>query len=114
MEGARQQVADLVHCSPEEVYYTSCGTESNNWAIWGVVAAARKNRGISVPHVVTSAVEHPAVLKYLAALKDQVWYCSYIYQIPHIVFIPSHSQVLNSALLCSSPYAANYKQSVHG
>lgn len=72
VENARQQVADLLDCSPAEVFYTSCGTESNNWAIWGAVASARKNRRILVPHVVTSAIEHPAVLKYLVALKDQV------------------------------------------
>lgn len=71
MENARKQVADLIGCTPDEIFFTSCGTESNNWAIWGIIAAAR-NRGVSMPHVVTSAVEHPAVLKYLDALSTQV------------------------------------------
>ena len=41
MELARQRVADLVGASPQEIYFTSCGTESDNWAIWGAVMAAR-------------------------------------------------------------------------
>ncbi|GMH33352.1 hypothetical protein BSKO_01186 [Bryopsis sp. KO-2023] len=70
VEDARKQVAGLIGCSPSEIYFTSCGTESNNWAIWGSIAMARK-RGLKCPHVVTSAVEHPAVLNYLIALKEQ-------------------------------------------
>ncbi|CAD7702225.1 unnamed protein product [Ostreobium quekettii] len=67
---AREQVANLVGARPDEIYFTSCGTESNNWAIWGVVASARK-RGIEWPHVVTTQVEHPAVLRYVEALREQ-------------------------------------------
>lgn len=74
---ARAAVAKLVNAeSPDEVYFTACGTESDNWAIWGAVAAARSSNGTKVlepgvlPHVVTSAIEHPAVLAYLEALKE--------------------------------------------
>jgi hypothetical protein len=75
---ARLQVATLVGATPQELIFTSCGTESDNWAITGVVMAARRRHeaassgGQLVPHVVTSAVEHPAVTQCLEYLKQQV------------------------------------------
>ncbi len=62
VERARQQVAAAVGADPEEIVFTSGGSESNNLALRGVVAA----RGGG--HVITSAVEHPAVLEPLRAL----------------------------------------------
>ena len=56
---ARQQVADLLNCTPDEIVFTSGGTESNNHAILGAVFAAREKGG----HLITSQVEHPAVLE---------------------------------------------------
>ncbi len=61
---ARQQVAALIGADPSEIVFTSCGTESDNAAIWGILRANPHKR-----HVVTSRVEHPAVYnlgKYLA------------------------------------------------
>ena len=58
IEQARQEVAELLNCETEEVFFTSCATESNNMAIKGVAAALR-NRG---KHVITTTVEHPSVL----------------------------------------------------
>ena len=55
---ARERVAGLLNCSPAEVVFTSCATESNNAAIKGV-AAAMRNKG---NHIITTKVEHPAVL----------------------------------------------------
>lgn len=55
---ARQQVATLLGASdPNEVVFTSCGSESDNMAIRGYVEASRKH-----PHLITTMVEHPAVL----------------------------------------------------
>ncbi len=54
---ARQQVAELLGCQPDEIIFTSGGTESNNYAIRGV-AEAKKEQG---NHIITSQVEHPAV-----------------------------------------------------
>ncbi len=59
VEAARRQVAGLLNCDPEEIVFTSGGTESNNHAIKGI-AGALKSRG---RHIITSAVEHPAVLE---------------------------------------------------
>lgn len=59
VENARAQVATLLGCQPAEVIFTSGGTESNNYAIKGV-ALAGFERG---NHIITSAVEHPAVVE---------------------------------------------------
>lgn len=59
VEAARRQVAGLLNCQPREVLFTSGGTESNNHAIQGV-AFSRRAQG---NHIITSAVEHPAVLE---------------------------------------------------
>ena len=71
VERARGQVAGLLGCSPEEILFTSGGTESNNHALKGAFLANR-DRG---DHVVTSAVEHPAVrepLRFLERLGARV------------------------------------------
>jgi cysteine desulfurase len=57
VERARAQVADLLGCRVDEVVFTSGGSESNNFAIKGVADAYSKNGN----HIVTSAIEHPAV-----------------------------------------------------
>jgi cysteine desulfurase NifS len=59
VEKSRRQIADLIGCDPSEIIFTSGGTESNNYAIKGI-ALANKNRG---NHIITSAVEHPAVFE---------------------------------------------------
>ncbi|KAG2450475.1 hypothetical protein HYH02_004976 [Chlamydomonas schloesseri] len=80
LDTARQRVATLIAAAdPSEVHFTSCGTESDNWALYGPVMAARAAAaGVPgaagsgyVPHVVASAVEHPAVLAHLAHLQEQ-------------------------------------------
>ncbi|CCH47635.1 cysteine desulfurase NifS [Pseudodesulfovibrio piezophilus] len=61
---ARQQVADLLGCSPEEIIFTSCGSESDNTAIRSALNAQPDKK-----HIITTRVEHPAVLslcKFLA------------------------------------------------
>ena len=58
VEKAREQVARLLNARTSEIVFTSGGTESDNAAILGIVEAARGER----KHVVTTAIEHPAVL----------------------------------------------------
>ena len=58
IEDARSQVASLVGCSPDEIVFTSGGTESNNLAIKGVMMQGDR---VGQGHLVISAVEHPAV-----------------------------------------------------
>lgn len=71
VDKARQQVAALINCWADELAFTSCGTEADNWAIWGAVMA-RRDAVQGLPHVVTSAVEHPAVTKCLQQLQQLV------------------------------------------
>lgn len=58
IEAAREQVAALINTKPEEIIFTSCGTEANNLAIKGI-ALARRGRG---RHIIISSVEHFSVL----------------------------------------------------
>ncbi len=67
VEKARGQVAALIGCEPAEVVFTSGGTESNNFAIMGA-ARANRTRG---NHIITSAIEHPAVSEVCAWLETE-------------------------------------------
>lgn len=64
---ARKQVAELINCKPENIIFTSGGTESNNYAIRGF-ANLHRDRG---NHIITSAVEHPAVLNVCSYLQKK-------------------------------------------
>jgi cysteine desulfurase len=57
LEAARRQVAALINCQPGEIVFTGGGTEADNLAVLGVVRAAAR-----AAHVITTAIEHPAVL----------------------------------------------------
>ncbi len=66
---ARQQVADLIGADPDEIVFTSCGTESDNSAIYSALAALPERK-----HLVTSNVEHPAILNLFAHLEKKQGY----------------------------------------
>lgn len=70
VETARQQLATLINADLREIIWTSGATEADNLAIKGVVAAARADRGGEV-HVLTSAIEHKAVLDSCKALEAE-------------------------------------------
>jgi cysteine desulfurase len=74
VESARRQVADLIGARPEEILFTSGGSESNNTAIKGVASALR-GRG---RHVITSAIEHPAVIEPCQALEAEGFDVTYL------------------------------------
>ncbi len=63
---ARENVAALMGCEPREVVFTSCGTESDNTALWSALRTQPDKR-----HLVTSRVEHPAIGSNLPFLKNQ-------------------------------------------
>ncbi|MCS7220662.1 MAG: cysteine desulfurase [Anaerolineae bacterium] len=68
LDHSRQIVAEILHCRPHEVIFTSCGTESDNLALRGVALAQRaRGRG---NHLVTTAIEHHAVLHTAEDLRD--------------------------------------------
>jgi cysteine desulfurase len=68
VEEARAQVARWLHAEPSEVVFTSGGTESDNLAIFGIV---RRNGGAAGKHVITTTIEHPAVLGACAQLERE-------------------------------------------
>lgn len=70
VERAREEIASLIGAAPHEVYFTSCGTESDNWAIKGSMRAQAKVKGRK-GRFVTSAFEHPAVLNSAQALAGE-------------------------------------------
>ena len=69
LAASRGEVAEALGCAPEELVFTSCGSESDNWALLaGAEAAKRIGK-----HVVSSAVEHDAVRKSLDLLEQRGW-----------------------------------------
>lgn len=74
MEAARKRVAELINCQPKEIYFTSCGSESDNMALKGI-AYANKEKG---NHIITSKIEHPAILNSCKALEKQGYKITYL------------------------------------
>lgn len=71
---ARNQVATVLNCKPNEIYFTSCGSESDNLAIKGF-AYANKDKG---NHIITSKIEHHAVLDSCKTLEKQGFKVTYL------------------------------------
>ena len=72
IDTARRHVAATINAAPDEIFFTSCGTESNNWAIKGAAEISKRGR-----HIITTAAEHHAVLyvcKHLEKLGTEVTY----------------------------------------
>lgn len=67
LDHAREQVANLINAKPTEIFFTGCGSESDNWVLFGV-ADAYKNKG---NHIITTVEEHHAMLHTLDYLKKQ-------------------------------------------
>ena len=74
LERARRVIAGALGCKPEQLFFTSCGTEGDNWAIR---AALHQNRRVG-RHIVTTAVEHSAVLQCLKALEREGYSVTYL------------------------------------
>ena len=64
---AKEQIAKLINCSPDEIYFTSGGTESNNWVLNGVVEASNKPN----KNIITSKIEHKSILNTCKNLADR-------------------------------------------
>ena len=75
LDDARSRIAKVLGCEAGEIYFTSCGTESDNWAIKG---AAMRMKAKGRTHIVTSAIEHHAVLNTCAALERQGFTVTYV------------------------------------
>ena len=74
LDASRRQVSDALGCQPGELVFTSCGSESDNWALLsGAEAMSRKGK-----HVITSAVEHDAVRKSAEELERRGYELTYL------------------------------------
>ena len=74
IEEARKKVARLINCEPNEIYFTSSGSESDNTAIKGI-AYQNYSKGM---HIITSKIEHPAVLNTCHTLEKQGFIVTYL------------------------------------
>ena len=74
IEDARQKVSNAINSKVKEIYFTSCGTESDNLALKGV-AYANMQKG---KHIITSKIEHPAILESCKTLEKQGFSITYL------------------------------------
>lgn len=74
IEEARKKVAGLINCNPNEIYFTGCGSESDNTIIKGI-AYTNRRKG---KHIITSQIEHPAVLHTCQMLEKQGFEVTYL------------------------------------
>lgn len=74
VENARKSLAALLNCSPSEIIFTSGGTESNNFALKGIAYSYREKGN----HIITSSIEHPAVIEVCKSLEKEGFSISYL------------------------------------
>ena len=74
LENARAGIADALGARPDEIYFTSGGTEADNWAVFGS-AETRSRRG---KHIITSTIEHDAVIEPVKKLERMGWDVTYL------------------------------------
>ncbi len=74
VEESREKIAKILNCKPNEIYFTAGGSESDNTAIKGIARANRKKGN----HIITSKIEHPAVLETCRELEKEGFEVSYI------------------------------------
>ena len=75
LDDARARIAKVFSCLPSEINFTSCGSEADNWAIRGAVSRlSKKGRN----HIVTTKIEHPAVLNTCKALEKEGYPVTYV------------------------------------
>lgn len=73
-ENARRIIAEMINCSPEEIYFTSGGTEADNLALLGYV----RNHDNNGKHIIVSSIEHPAVLRTAMELENVGYAVTYV------------------------------------
>ncbi len=67
VDESREKIAKCIGAKPNEIYFTSGGSESDNWALKGVVKASKQKK----KHIITSSIEHPAIMDTLAYLEEK-------------------------------------------
>ena len=113
VDDARSTVARVLGCSPAEIVFTSGATESDNLAVKGIAWRRRlereRGRNAAMPHVVTSAIEHHAVLHAATALEHQGFPVTYVRPDPEGIVSPEQIEAVIRPETClvSVMYANN-------
>jgi cysteine desulfurase len=105
IDAARLQVAKALGAEPDEIYFTSGGSESDNWAIKGVAFASRKKGN----HIITSAIEHHAVLHTCQYLEKEGFTVTYLPVDQYGLVSPADLEkaITDRTILISIMYANN-------
>jgi cysteine desulfurase len=105
VDEAREKIAALLNCRPSELVFTSGGTESDNLALRGVAAAYRQKGN----HIVTTAIEHHAVLHTCRALQDEGFEVTYLPVDEHGLVAPEQvaEAITDRTILVSIMHANN-------
>ena len=102
LEADRAVIAAALGCKPDELYFTSCGTESDNWAIR---LAAHQNRRVG-KHIITTAVEHSAVLEPCRQLEQEGYTVTYLAPDPEVIICSMKKEVGSSIYDAVKSYLA--------
>ena len=105
IDEAREKVAKAINASPKEIYFTGCGSESDNIAIKGI-AYANRHKG---NHIITTKIEHPAILNTCRSLEKEGFDVHYLnVDEDGIINIEELEEAINShTILISVMYANN-------
>lgn len=105
IENSRIEIAKILNCKPSEIYFTSGGSESDNTAIKGI-AQASKHKG---NHIITSSIEHPAVLETCKDLEKEGFKVTYlpVDQFGSINLKQLENSITPSTILISIMFANN-------
>lgn len=104
LDEARASVAASLHAQPEEIFFTSGGTESDNWALRGVAKA----RGSKGKHIITTKIEHPAVIHTAEELEKAGFSVTYLDVDPEgVVNMEQLKAALSAETILVSVMAAN-------
>lgn len=105
LDKARDRVAKLINSNPSEVFFTSCGSEADNWALFGV-ADALKEKG---NHIITTAIEHHAILHTGESLEKHGYEVTYLPILPDGSVDPAVFEVAitDKTILASVMYVNN-------
>ncbi len=102
---ARASFAECINAKPSEIYFTSGGTESDNWALKGI-AEAHKDKG---KHIIVSSIEHPAILNTAKRLEKNGYDISYlgVDEFGRISLEELENSIRNDTILVSIMYVNN-------
>ena len=105
LEDSREKISKIINCEPDEIYFTSGGSEADNMIIYGI-AMANRDKG---NHIITSAIEHHAVLNTCKGLETEGFEVTYIKPNSNGIISPEkiRREIKENTILVSIMYANN-------